>query len=147
MTTVKQVLLQKGDEVWQVSPETALCEALKLMNEKKIGALMVCQAEKVLGIFSERDFARTAACDKVLDMNTHVDELMTEEVYYVDPEKSIDDCMALMTEKHIRHLPVMQNGRLAGLISIGDVVKVIMAEKDISIHSLENYIMGRDYNQ
>ena len=147
MTIVKQVLLQKGDEVWQVSPDTSLCTALKLMNEKKIGALMVCQAEKVLGIFSERDFARTAACDKILDMNTRVDELMTEEVYYVDPEKSIDDCMALMTEKHIRHLPVMQNGRLAGLISIGDVVKEVMAEKDISIHSLENYIMGRDYNQ
>jgi CBS domain-containing protein len=147
MTIVKQVLLQKGTDVWRVTPDTTLCIALQLMNQKKIGALMVCQGEKVLGIFSERDFARTAACDKVVDMNTRVDELMTKDVYYVDPEKSIDDCMALMTEKHIRHLPVMQNGHLAGLISIGDVVKEIISEKDISIHSLENYIMGRDYNQ
>ncbi len=147
MTIVKQVLLQKGAEVWQVAPDTTLRAALKLMGQKKIGAVMVCQGEKVLGIFSERDFARTAAEEDQLTLDTHVDQLMTEVVFYVDPEKSMDDCMALMTEKHIRHLPVMQNGRLTGLISIGDVVKEIITEKDISIHSLENYIMGRDYNQ
>jgi CBS domain-containing protein len=147
MTTVRQVLLQKGAEVWQVSPDTTLRSALKLMSQKRIGAVMVCQSEKVVGIFSERDFAKTAADEETLALDTRVDKLMTEVVFYVDPDKSMDDCMALMTEKHIRHLPVMQNGRLAGLISIGDVVKEIITEKDISIHSLENYIMGRDYNQ
>ena len=118
MTTVRQVLLQKGADVWQVSPDTTLRAALGLMSQKKIGAVMVCQGEKVVGIFSERDFARMAADEETLALDTRVDQLMTEAVFYIDPDKSMDDCMALMTEKHIRHLPVMQNGRLAGLISI-----------------------------
>lgn len=147
MTTVSQVLLQKGPDVWQVSPDTTLRAALKLMSQKKIGAVMVCQGEKVVGIFSERDFARTVADEDNLALDTPVNKLMTEVIFYVDPEKSMEDCMALMTEKHIRHLPVIQNGHLTGLISIGDVVKEIITEKDISIHSLENYILGRDYNQ
>jgi len=147
MTSVSQVLLKKGSDVWQVSPDTTLRAALKLMTQKKIGAVMVCQGEKVVGIFSERDFARTAADEENLALNIRVDELMTDVVFYVDPTKSTDDCMALMTEKHVRHLPVIQKGQLVGLISIGDVVKEIITEKDISIHSLENYILGRDYNQ
>ena len=147
MTIVSQVLLQKGSDVWQVSPDTTLRAALKLMSQKKIGAVMVCQGEKVVGIFSERDFARMVAEEDNLALDTPVNKLMTGVIFYVDPEKSMDDCMALMTEKHIRHLPVIQNGHLAGLISIGDVVKEIITEKDISIHSLENYILGRDYNQ
>lgn len=147
MTSVSQVLLKKGSDVWQVSPDTTLRAALKLMTQKKIGAVMVCQGEKVVGIFSERDFARTAADEENLALNIRVDELMTDVVFYVDPTKSMDDCMALMTEKHVRHLPVIQKGQLVGLISIGDVVKEIITEKDISIHSLENYILGRDYNQ
>ena len=147
MTTVWHVLNVKGKEVWTVGPDQTVLEALELMAEKNIGAVLVLENEKTVGIFSERDFARFSAKRGALSLYIPVSELMTQAVYYVSPDQSIDECMALMTQKHIRHLPVMEKGQLVGLISINDVVREVISEKEITIHSLENYIMGREYNQ
>ena len=147
MTTVRQLLVDKGDEVWSVEPETSLIDVLKLMESKDIGVVVVLSQGQVAGIFSERDFAREVARQQNLPLDIPVSELMTREVYYVDPEKSIDECMALMTDRHIRHLPVMRKETLVGLVSLGDLVKEQLSEKDITIHSLENYILGQDYNR
>ena len=147
MTTVKQMLLQKGSRVWSVTPSTTIHSALQLMSEKKIGAVLVMEGENIAGILSERDIARELSKVETLSMKTPVDKLMTKVVFYISPDISVDECMALMTEKKIRHLPVVDSGKLVGLISIGDVVKETIAQKDIAIRSLENYILGRDYNQ
>jgi CBS domain-containing protein len=147
MTTVRQLLLQKGDSVWSVNPSTSIGFALKIMRDKDIGALIVIERDVVVGVFSERDFAREVGCKGCADLDAPVETLMSKPVFYVSPESFIDDCMALMTEKHIRHLPVIEMSRLVGVVSIGDVVKAIISEKETSIRSLENYIQGREYNQ
>ncbi len=147
MTTVRQLLLQKGDAVWSVTPRTTIGDAVKILKEKDIGALLVIERDVVVGIFSERDFAREVGSKGCAALDVPVESLMSKPVFYVSPESFIDECMALMTEKHIRHLPVIEMGRLVGVISIGDVVKTIISEKDTSIRSLENYIQGREYNQ
>jgi CBS domain-containing protein len=146
MSTVKQLLQKKGTAVYTVTLNNTVQQALSLMSEKDCGALLVLEGEKLAGIFSERDFAR-----KVLSESCALDEpvkrYMTSEVYAVTPETSIDECMALMTTKKFRHLPVLEGKKLAGVISIGDIVKDVIANKDILIRSLENYIVGHDYNQ
>lgn len=142
MITVSQMLREKGKQVWSVSPSTTLGEALTLMAEKGIGAVLVMEGEKIEGIFSERDFARQAVSKSGCSLDTPVRDMMTSEVFYIGPDQTTEECMALMTEKHFRHLPVMVNGKLAGLISIGDIVKWTISDKDIHIRSLENYIMG-----
>ena len=147
MTTVRQMLKEKGNNVVTVAPGTTLLETIKLLAEKRIGAVLVVENEKVVGIFSERDFVQETAQNEKLDMNTKVDRFMTKAVFYVTEDQTVDDCMATMTEKHIRHLPVLANDQLAGVISIGDVVKEFISQKEITIRSLENYILGRDYNQ
>ncbi len=145
MTTVRHLLNDKPDEVLTVAPATTLREALKLMNDHDIGVVVVIDEDKVQGIFSERDFAREVVRTDNLSLNTAVSALMTSQVYYVQPDQLIDDCMALMVDKHIRHLPVLEGGRLVGMISIRDVVREMVSSKDITIRSLENYIMGREY--
>jgi CBS domain-containing protein len=147
MTTVRQMLKEKGNGVVTVAPGTSLLDTIKLLAEKRIGAVLVVENEKVVGIFSERDFVQEIAQDTSLDMNTKIDRYMTKAVFYVTEDQTVDDCMATMTEKHIRHLPVLANDQLAGVISIGDVVKEFISQKEITIRSLENYILGRDYNQ
>jgi CBS domain-containing protein len=147
MTTVQDLIKIKGKEVWHVTPATTVLDALNLMAEKDIGALLVLQGEKVVGIVSERDFARSIAkTGKCLVENT-VEQYMTKYVFGIAPDQSIEDCMALMSEKHIRHLPVLDDGKLVGLISISDVVRELISSKDTTIHSLENYIEGRGYGQ
>lgn len=146
MTTVKYLLSQKPGEIWSVAPATSLREALKVMYDRDIGVVVVMAQEQVVGIFSERDFARYAARTEELSLNTPVSELMTSQIYFVEPDQLIDECMAIMTEKHIRHLPVMNNKQLIGLISIGDVVREAVSQKDVTIRSLENYIMGREFS-
>jgi CBS domain-containing protein len=146
MTTVKHLLSQKPNEIWSVAPVTTLREALKLMYDRDIGVVVVMAQEQIVGIFSERDFARHAARADELSLNTPVSELMTSQIYYVEPDQFIDECMAIMTEKHIRHLPVMKDKQLVGLISIGDVVREAVSQKDVTIRSLENYIMGREFS-
>ena len=140
MTTVKDLLVDKGSQVWYITPNAPLLDALKIMAEKKIGALVVIEAGRIVGIFSERDFARQVVEDPRLSVQKPVRELMTQPVYYVSPDQSADECMALMTSKHFRHLPVMENEQLIGLISIGDVIKHLIMEKEQEIKSLEDYI-------
>ncbi|HZU87055.1 MAG TPA: CBS domain-containing protein, partial [Anaerolineaceae bacterium] len=145
MTTVKHLLKAKGRQVWSVPPTATLGEALKLMSEKRIGALLIAMDEKYIqGIFSERDLARMVAETGCVDMQRPVRELMTEVVYFVTQDHTIEDCMALMTQQRIRHLPVVEKGEVKGMISIGDVVKLLIEDKDVTIRSLENFILGRE---
>jgi CBS domain-containing protein len=143
MKTVKQLLQSKGGEVWSIAPEAMVYDALKLMAEKGVGALMVLEAGQVAGIISERDYARKVSLQGKSDRTTSVGEIMTARVVYVRPEQTIEDCMALMTDKRIRHLPVIEDDRLIGVISIGDVVKEVISHQKFMIAQLEHYITGR----
>ena len=141
MTIVSQLLRTKGHDVWSVSPETTIFDALKLMSEMNIGTVLVLEEGEVVGIFSERDYARKVVLHGQSSRKTAVNEAMTAEVYSVRPEHTIEACMALMTDKHIRHLPVLTGeDELVGIISIGDVVKALLSEKEIVINQLEEYI-------
>lgn len=140
--TVRQILQNKGHTVWSIAPDASVYEALQLMAEKNIGALVVLEAGELVGIFSERDYARKVILKGKSSKDTPVREIMTPKVIYVRPNHTIEDCMALMTDKHIRHLPVLDNGRLVGIISIGDVVKAIISEQEFIIEQLESYITG-----
>ncbi len=146
MATVKQLLQKKGTEVFSVPLKSTVYQALALMAEKGCGATLVMDDTQIVGIFSERDFSR-----KVLNENCALDmpieRFMTQEVYAVTPESSIDECMSLMTQKKFRHLPVVDKGVVVGVISIGDIVKDVIENKEVMIHSLENYIVGHDFNQ
>ncbi len=146
MSTVKQLLQKKGTAVYTVTLKSTVQQALSLMAEKDCGALLVLDGESLTGIFSERDFARKVLSESCA-LDEPVERYMTSEVYAVKPETSIDECMSLMTQKKFRHLPVLEGEKLAGVISIGDIVKDVIANKDILIRSLENYIVGHDYNQ
>jgi len=143
MKIVGQLLQNKGRQVWSIGPEAMVYEALKLMAEKGVGALVVIEADQVVGIISERDYARKVSLQGKSDRTTPVREIMTSKVVYIRPEQSVEECMALMTDKHIRHLPVLEAGRLVGVISIGDVVKAVISEQEFMIAQLENYIIGR----
>ena len=142
MITVRDILRQKGNQIWWVSPDRTVYDALKLMAEKNAGALLVLDGEKIAGIFSERDYARKIILKGKASKETSVEEIMTSEVTTVGPGQSVDECMALMTNKRIRHLPVFEGEKLVGLISIGDVVKAIISEREFIIKQLENYITG-----
>jgi CBS domain-containing protein len=142
MYTVRQLLQVKGNKVWSIPPNATVYEALQSMADKNIGALLVIQNEKVSGIFSERDYARKVILQGKSSKTTTVGELMTREVLYVGPDDSIEECMALMTAKRTRHLPVLEEGQLVGVISIGDVVKEIISDREFMIHELERYITG-----
>jgi CBS domain-containing protein len=145
MTIVKQLLAKKGDQVWTVNPETPVLDVLRLLAEKHIGAVPVVAGDKVLGIFSERDYVRHAAATDHLGLETPIHQLMSSPIFFIGPQQSVDECMTLMTAKHIRHLPVLEDDRLVGMISIGDVVKQVIDEKETTIQDLEHYIVGRDY--
>lgn len=142
MTTVRTILQTKGPEVWSVEPEMPVMAALRIMDEKNIGALVVARAGSVLGILSERDYARKLVLKGKSTIEATVHDLMTPAVVTVTPDQSMDRCMELMTNKRIRHLPVVENDKLIGLISIGDVVKAVISEKEFLIKQLENYITG-----
>jgi CBS domain-containing protein len=143
MKIVGQLLQTKGSQVWSIDPEATVYEALKLMAAKGVGALVVVEAGQVVGIISERDYARKVSLQGKSDQTTPVREIMTSKVVYIRPEQSVEDCMALMTDKRIRHLPVLEDDRLVGVISIGDVVKAVISEQEFMIAQLENYITGR----
>ncbi|HTY38235.1 MAG TPA: CBS domain-containing protein [Bacteroidota bacterium] len=142
MTTVQTILQTKGALVVSVTPETRVSTALELMADKNIGALVVTNDGTLAGIFSERDFARTTAAKGMGVYDRPVKDLMTSIVFTVSPNQSIDECMAVMTDRHIRHLPVLEHQRLTGVVSIGDVVKAVISEKEHVIQQLENYITG-----
>ena len=145
MSTVRELLQGKGGQVWSIAPNASVYRALELMAEKNIGALMVMEAGKLVGIVTERDYARKVSLQGRSSKTTAVDELMTPLVYYVEPGHTVEHCMALMTTKRIRHLPAMENGEVVGIISIGDVVKAIITEQAITIKQLEQYITGGGY--
>lgn len=142
MKTVRQLLQVKGNHVCSVSPDATVYEALKVMADNNVGALLVLNQGVLVGIFSERDYARKVALRGKSSKDTRVEEIMTEKVDCISPSQSVHECMGLMTQKHIRHLPVMENNRLAGVISIGDVVKAVISEQEFTIEQLESYITG-----
>ena len=143
MITVKDILDEKGHTAWTIGPDATVLEALELMAKKGLGALVVLENDEVVGIMSERDYARKIMLMGRQSQDTPVKDIMTREVYGVHMETTAEECMALMTDKHFRHLPVCKDGKLAGVISIGDVVKAIMTDQKVTIENLENYIMGK----
>jgi CBS domain-containing protein len=143
MITVKRLLEKKGNTIWSIPPHAMVYEALSLMAEKNIGAVLVIEGGVLVGILSERDYARKIILKGKRSVDTLVWEIMTPDVIFVNPEQTLEECMALMTEKRIRHLPVFSDEELVGLISIGDVVKELISEKEFVIEQLENYIAGR----
>jgi len=143
MVTVAQILKDKGPDVFVISPEAKVLEALKLMAEKGVGALMVIEKGRVVGVMSERDYARKVMLLGKSSTDTPVKGIMATTVYGVHPETKAEECMALMTDKHIRHLPVFDKDKLVGVVSIGDIVKSIIGEQKVMIDHLQDYIMGK----
>lgn len=141
-TIVSQILQSKGNEVWSIAPDDTVYSALALMAEKDIGAVLVIESDEVAGIFSERDYARKVILKGKSSKEMAVSEVMTADVICVRPDQSVEKCMALMTEKRIRHLPVLDGGKLVGVVSIGDVVKAIISQQRVIINHLEDYIYG-----
>jgi CBS domain-containing protein len=144
MKTVRELLRNKGYHVWSIGPEATVYEALTLMAEKDVGALLVLDgAGQLVGILSERDYARKVVLKGRTSRETPVREIMTGRVVWVRPDQTIEDCMALMTNRRVRHLPVLEENRVLGVISIGDVVKDVISEQEFMIEQLENYITGK----
>lgn len=142
-STVRQILQIKGSQIWSVSPESTVMEALELMAEKDIGAVPVIKEGKLVGIFSERDYARQAVRQRETLNLLPVSTFMTTDVITVSPTQTVKDCMILMTARRIRHLPVIENENLIGIITIGDVVKAIISDQALLLEELEKYISGR----
>jgi CBS domain-containing protein len=140
--TVQQILQKKGSAVYSVEADASIYEALQVMAEKDVGALLVFEQDKIVGIFSERDYARKVALRGKSSRQTLVSEVMSRHVVYVRPHQSTEECMALMTAKHFRHLPVLEDDQVVGVISIGDVVKALISKQEFVIEQLENYISG-----
>ena len=147
MLTIANILRTKGNIVYSVEKGTSLLAALEMMAVKGIGALLVLDAGEPVGIFSERDFARLVAREKTADLSKPVEEVMTHNIFYVKKEDTIDECMAVMTRQRFRHMPVCEENKIVGIISIGDVVKNLIEDKDLLIQNMEDYILGRGYGQ
>ena len=144
MITVKQMLSEKGTDVWTISPDAKVFDAIKLMSEKSIGALVVAIEGRVVGVLSERDYARKIILMGKSSHDTPVRAIMTSKVYGIHLENTAEECLALMTDKRIRHLPVFdKQERLVGMISIGDVVKAVISQQKVDIEHLKDYIMGK----
>ena len=142
MKTVKQVLDEKGRDVWTIGPDTSVYDAVKLMADKEVGALVVLKDEKPVGMISERDYARKVILRGKSSHEALVSEIMTAPVLCAQLDESVEQCMAVMTEKRVRHLPVIEDNKLIGIVSIGDLVKAIIAEQQFIIQQLEHYIAG-----
>jgi len=143
MTTVHNILHRKGRAVVSISSSASVLDALALMAKHNIGALLVYDEGTFKGIFTERDYARRMAVKGTMSHEIPVSQLLTPNVISVTPQTSIDECMQLMTDRRFRHLPVMENGELCGMISIGDVVKEVIGEREETIEQLHNYITGK----
>jgi len=147
MLKVGDVLKSKGTEIFSIGPKETVYRALELLAEYDIGALLVIEDGELVGIFSERDYARKVILKGRSSKDTPVGELMTTRVYSVTTDKTIEECMALMTTTRSRHMPVFENNKLVGVVSIGDIVNAIINEQRITIQDLENYITGSEYVQ
>ena len=146
MATVDSILKDKGSEVFSVSPQDMILDALKLMADKDIGAVLVMEGGKLMGIFTERDYARRISLKGNSD-STPIKDVMTKQVYCISPDQSAEACMAQMVDKHFRHLPVVKGDKVIGVISINDVVKTVVRDKESLIAGLENLMMGTDLKQ
>jgi len=140
MTTVTKLIENRSNEVWAVGPDDFIFDAVKLMDEKGIGALAVLLDSALIGIISERDCARKVILENIAAKEVCVKEIMTRHVFYTDPDQDIDECLSVMAKHHIRHLPVMEDDKMISMISMGDVVKEILAEQQFKIEHLERYI-------
>ena len=149
MLTVKQLLqLKKDESTYSVSPQASVFDALKLMAEKNLGAVMVVdENNQMIGIFTERDYARKIVLKGKTSLETPINEIMTSEMVTISPDQTLEECMNLMTKWHIRHLPILEKGRLIGMVSMRDVVEVLLSMKEGTIASLENYILGEGYGR
>jgi CBS domain-containing protein len=143
MTSVAHLLQAKGHAVWSIPPDASVYEAIKLMADKGVGALLIMEGQRLVGIVSERDYARKVILQGKSSWDTPVSEIMTDKVFYVRPDQTVEDCMALMTAHRIRHLPVLDDDRVIGVVSIGDLVKAVISEQEVRIQQLEQYITGR----
>ncbi len=142
MRTVADILKTKGDEVFSVNPTDTIFDAVKLMADKEIGSVVVMRDDKLVGIMTERDYARKVILEGKSSRDSSVEEVMTKQVLCVSPERTIDECMALMTDKRARHLPVVDHKHVVGVVSIGDLVKAVISEQQILIDQLQHYISG-----
>lgn len=142
MKLVKQILDSKGNDIWSLRPDNSVLDAVKLMAEKEVGALLIMEGARLVGIVSERDYARKVILKGRSSEDTHVADIMTANVLCVHPDETVDDCMALMTEKRIRHLPIVEKEQVIGVLSLGDLVKAVIAEQKFMIDQLEHYISG-----
>ncbi len=145
MLKVRDVLETKGKNIWSIGPDATVYKALEFMAEKDIGALIVIEKGHVIGIFSERDYARKVILKGKSSKETLIRELMTSELYSISHDKSVEECLALMTTVHCRHMPVFEDHTLAGLVTIGDIVHARIDEQKLKINDLENYITGGDF--
>lgn len=142
MKTVRELLKDKGSKVWTIAPDALVYEALSLMAERDIGALLVVRDGKPVGLISERDYARKVILKGHTSKALTVSDIMTRRVVCTNPDQTLDQCMAVITERRVRHLPVLEHGEIVGLISIGDLVKAIIDEQQFVIEQLEHYISG-----
>lgn len=143
MTTVNDLLRDKDSELYSIGPDATVLETLELMAEKNIGAVLVMDGGRLIGLMTERDYARKVALVGRHSYDTPVRDVMTTHVAFISPTKTVEECLALMTDKRFRHLPVMENDKLIGLVSIGDLVKAIIADQRFMIEQLEQYISGQ----
>jgi CBS domain-containing protein len=142
MKTIRELLHEKGDKVWTIAPDTSVYHALEEMAQHGIGSLVVVENGRPVGLISEREYSLKVALKGRSSRDTQVRDIMTRRVAVATPSETIEECMALMTEKRVRHLPVIEDGKLVGLVSIGDLVKAIISEQQFIIEQLEHYITG-----
>lgn len=140
--TIGEILAHKGNQVWSISPEAMVFDAIHLMAEKNIGALLVTESNRLLGILTERDYTRKVALKGKSSKQTAVKEILSGQVIHVSPDHTVEDCMRLMTDHRVRHLPVLESDRIVGVISIGDLVNWIITAQMSTIHQLQTYISG-----
>jgi CBS domain-containing protein len=141
--TIRDVLKRKGQDVWSIAPESSVYQAIEMMAERHVGALLVITNERLIGIISERDYARKVVLKGRSSKETRIDEIMTSPVIFVEPHRGVEDCMKLMTDNRIRHLPVIEDQKVVGVVSIGDLVNWIISAQDHTIQQLQNYITGK----
>jgi CBS domain-containing protein len=142
MKRIQTLLKKKGYDVWSIAPDASVYDAIHLMAEKAVGALIVMDGQKLVGVISERDYARKIILEGRSSENTKISEIMSSEVITTGPDNRIEECMAIMTERRIRHLPVLDGDEVLGIISLGDLVKYIIAEQQFVIEQMERYING-----
>lgn len=140
--TIREILSYKGGNAWSISPEATVFEAIQLMADKNVGALLVTQAGRLVGIISERDYTRKVALKGKSSKETAVKQILSDEVIHVSPEHTVEECMRLMTDHRIRHLPVLDGGQIVGVVSIGDLVNWIISAQTATIEQLQTYIAG-----